>query len=364
MNTEATGGGNPPSNTAPVLAVHLIHGTWPQGPFAIRRFDHATWISTGSAFLECMTEQIRHPVVFTEFNWCGRNSFHARAAAALRFCEHIQSAMRAHPRARHVVLAHSHGGTIAMHALGLLQHQPAPVAPIPLAIFMSTPFAYLKDAERNHLVMTLFSFACISSQLALHLFGHSLPRPVSDFPHTAAYLGVALFYVVFGLLQQCQPELGHGFKIAVSIPDATRVLVMRGTRDEASLAIGLGQAIHSSGDIFFNYVNKFRIKNFLVYLLVLTIVQTLFGEDLTIILLGVVGISGFLLLCCTTGLDMISSLGKYTIEVDAVPPNRHCDCWTFDTLDTGSIRHCLYSDPQVQAAIAKSLNALCADAPD
>jgi hypothetical protein len=61
------------------------------------------------------TQRLEH--IFDHFLWSGYNSFAARADAACSLRAALRESAREHPGVRQVVLAHSHGGTVAVKAL-------------------------------------------------------------------------------------------------------------------------------------------------------------------------------------------------------------------------------------------------------
>jgi hypothetical protein len=90
------------------LMITLVHGTWARD---------ATWTQRGSSLRTELSERLGEDVVFMPFIWSGRNSHRARLIAAKSLQEHILKLHHEFPRACHVVIAHSHGGNIALYAL-------------------------------------------------------------------------------------------------------------------------------------------------------------------------------------------------------------------------------------------------------
>src|SRR4051812_33993109 len=107
--------------------VTTIHGT-----FAKR----AVWTGPDSPLSQYLRTHVSGPVRIAPFEWSGRNSFEARSDAARRLREHLEAIARAEPDSRQFVVAHSHGGNVALLAAGdgILT---SPVAGI---VCLSTPF--------------------------------------------------------------------------------------------------------------------------------------------------------------------------------------------------------------------------------
>ncbi|WP_426610513.1 hypothetical protein [Bradyrhizobium sp. McL0616] len=136
-----------PEPAPAVLAVTIVHGTFPRGPWlqlrrnlrALRtrmrgwqvdeaalwpapdsKPDQRCWFEQGSEFERDLARRSGLPpgsVVFNRFLWSGRNTFADRAQAASSLRAALREFARDHPGVSHVVLAHSHGGTVAVKAL-------------------------------------------------------------------------------------------------------------------------------------------------------------------------------------------------------------------------------------------------------
>jgi hypothetical protein len=103
----------------PSVVVTLVHGTIPRiGPFSL--FGEPTWIASGSKFRSELTKQLGVDVRFESFSWSGNNSHSARITAARGLATTLQHQIQRHPTSKHYVVAHSHGGNVALYATGLL----------------------------------------------------------------------------------------------------------------------------------------------------------------------------------------------------------------------------------------------------
>src|SRR5687767_1337167 len=89
------------------IVVTLVHGTWGR---------KAKWTSRTSP----LTTALRHglPTLrkIYSFEWNGRNSNRARLEAAQRLRWHHEHVTEAHEGAAHFIIAHSHGGNVALYA--------------------------------------------------------------------------------------------------------------------------------------------------------------------------------------------------------------------------------------------------------
>ena len=84
---------------------------WPRGD--------APWTAEASTFCKSLSDSLGPNVVFWRLRWSGRNSHTARfnAAKSLRDCLQKGLENREWRDAKHFVVAHSHGGNVALMAL-------------------------------------------------------------------------------------------------------------------------------------------------------------------------------------------------------------------------------------------------------
>ena len=139
---------------APQTIVRLSHGTWPYGPFRHRRKPGAkpAWFEEGSAVRQAFEENANVPIEFRIFLWSGKNSHTDRRQASSALYDHLQEALEERPDTRHVVIAHSHGGTVAARCLASKSHRPynIPWTPrIKSLICIASPFAYSSHGARQ-----------------------------------------------------------------------------------------------------------------------------------------------------------------------------------------------------------------------
>lgn len=257
-----------PSSAESVMVVHLVHGTWPEGGWLAHRFRwfrrHAPrWYQSASELRRSLEHLDGLRVRFCEFHWSGRNSFAAREAASKSLTEHLSSALASADESEaHVVVAHSHGGTVAL----------ASVAQLPLALrtrvhgvaTFATPFVSIEaDAPPAVRVSNL------AAATLLGAIGWSLSTRIADalidwfyasssWSSIGAQVAWSLFFSAFGTLL-----FGYaGYRLAPAIWGQVvrrgertgrywtsssedrylpQILVMRSAGDEASLALASGE---------------------------------------------------------------------------------------------------------------------------
>ncbi|MGY2119775.1 hypothetical protein ACW9HR_38390 [Nocardia gipuzkoensis] len=126
----------------------LVHGTWPRGlPLRIpsMRRSSSLWFEPSSAFvsrLEAALKLARVNVRFSRTEWSGSNSLRAREWAARELAEHLIR-QRTKCCTTQVVIAHSHGGNVALRAIQLLDELGAKCHDIAV-VTISTPFISIR----------------------------------------------------------------------------------------------------------------------------------------------------------------------------------------------------------------------------
>lgn len=92
----------------PSLVVTLVHGTFaPDAP----------WTEPGSELCRELRDALGSGVVLERFRWSGKNTHGARQAAATELRALLSRQADQYPDARLCIVAHSHGGNVALYAL-------------------------------------------------------------------------------------------------------------------------------------------------------------------------------------------------------------------------------------------------------
>lgn len=247
-----------------------MHGTWPYGLFGWRAWlwpfgKRKAWFEEGSEILEAIASQVSGDIEFRAFGWSGRNSFFAREAAARELIGHLDAALIERPDVMHVVIGHSHGGTVAAKALADRSGSLRGNCRIRALICMATPFAYLLEPpaifeEGMFGGAVGFFLAALVSIIFPDLWismWHQFPDPspgvfLGLVPTLLAVFFAACFLGVALWLHR-SPRL---FSIPPIHPSIS-VHLLRGTRDEAtsrnarrSLAINRPSTVGSCANAF------------------------------------------------------------------------------------------------------------------
>jgi hypothetical protein len=221
----------------PGTVVTLVHGTWARG---------SRWPDLERALKSGLPE----PVLVRYFEWSHRNSVIERNRAAKALSEELTVTFGRYPGAYHCVIGHSHGGAVVVKALGdsNLQNRVDAVA------CLATPFI---AAERRAIATPLLLAAVWLSPLyvlsvvpfwAIVVNPNLSPAGFTRHTYGPVVAGIA-FYVLIALIwaaRKYAARTGSEVLQALSYGDLTtlreKLLIMRASADEASLALTFVQA--------------------------------------------------------------------------------------------------------------------------
>jgi hypothetical protein len=142
------------------LVVTLVHGTFGRLPGS-----DAAWTRDGSFLRRRLLEELGEGVVFLPFRWSGMNWPSARYRAARRLRNHFRAAAERYPERDHFVLAHSHGGNVALYALRDAEGEGSPDWLPAGVVCLSTPFITAQPRPS-----TLFRFVSTYTVVLVTLF--------------------------------------------------------------------------------------------------------------------------------------------------------------------------------------------------
>jgi len=203
--------------------VILVHGTFARG---------AKWTREGSALRTYLLHNLPGPVTFHEFDWSGWPSHIARHIAAMKLRSRLESIVAEAPNALHIIVAHSHGGMVALYAL----RDQELAAEIDSIIALSTPFLVLNNRYLNIVgkygiglvdrVLLATSFLGIWYFLVAHSAGSFLSYIMLS----------AVFLLVGGYSGYYYGQCTSWLRATLQLPNLgqTQLFVMRGPADEAN----------------------------------------------------------------------------------------------------------------------------------
>ena len=211
--------------TEPVV-VTLIHGT-----FA----PEASWVREGSELRKAIAKAFPDAVEFRRFVWSGGNSISARQAAAAELRGQILADPVMAEGARHFLVAHSHGGNIALYAL----RDPQVRERITGVATLATPFLIAKKRDLGNQGLILFcaglSVWCFLAAVLIRRFfwpGAELLPPI---------LGASLFLLLTWLIVRHHQRAGTiAEQLQLHPPLHGRLWIGRMSGDEATAGLQTG----------------------------------------------------------------------------------------------------------------------------
>ena len=255
------------------LLITLVHGTWPRGLFPrLARFKKRVWelirrkpsgppppfwFEEGSPFLARLSTELGGiPHRIMPLLWSGANSIFVRDETAHRLAEHLSAEHAEHRQATQLVIAHSHGGNIALRALHHL-HQPDGSrlcdsdGANPLVVTLATPFVEVQHADFGD-APTLVRIAVFMAVWFPSLVLTQAFFPMNEFGKPLL-IGGAVSLVFAGLLwwyffsKRATRRRENHVEILRTVTrlgeivsaQAQRVLIIRAIDDEASLTLAL-----------------------------------------------------------------------------------------------------------------------------
>jgi len=256
------------------LLITLVHGTWPRGPFPrFVRFKQRVreltrrqrsspppfWFEEGSPFLTRLCNELGDlPHKITSLPWSGKNSIRARDEAGRNLAKHLSAEHATYPQAPQLIIAHSHGGNIALRALYQLQQHDASQLPgsekqTPLVVTLATPFIEVHHADlgliptriRMSVAMVIWILLCVLMRIIFSL-GQLL---LISFGAILVLFSFTPWYVWSERATSRRQDQVEALRDATRLGEiasdqAKRLLIVRAIDDEASLLLALGTIVN------------------------------------------------------------------------------------------------------------------------
>src|SRR3954451_8770890 len=245
-------------------SIILVHGTWGRGifpkmPDLSRGYFRATkgGFEEGSQFCSRLDAALKNASLdwpIRAFPWSGANSVHARDCAARDLSDQLREDLK-DPDTTAVIIAHSHGGNVALRALQDLDPKAGRIRVITLATPFLRVFARRSlqlSSDVKLLILSAIWIMLLVSLLALDLVCQmlGLETPLTTRNELVVGIitvlsGVAAFFIMEWLSEVFTnphaalaiEELTHYDNKGTAAP---RMLVIRGVDDEASLSLAAG----------------------------------------------------------------------------------------------------------------------------
>jgi hypothetical protein len=235
------------SGDACELLITLVHGTWGRGFLFLR--DEGRWYADGSRFNTRLADALLKQGLTTKvapFLWSGANSVVERDIAARQLSEDIRANQSEHRSSINVLIAHSHGGNVALRALDHLGAASDEVFVVTLA----TPFVEILPAKLSKMESNLIRLVGMVSAIAVVTLVHIVNSAFFKLTGIAATIGS----IILGLLAIVFVAWSMRFETAdavksmefVKLTETSNyvsrhpILVLRAVDDEAALALAAG----------------------------------------------------------------------------------------------------------------------------
>lgn len=225
--------------------IYLIHGTWPNGPFRrVRPDEKNNWFHPNAPLSQALVQQLGNTVRVSAFLWSGENSVAQRTIAAEALAVRIVQDYQEQSPDGVFLLAHSHGGTVAVEML-CRHHRVLAAENVRLngIICMASPFVFVSEATD---VQREDSLDLAQNVVSLGLFGAILllaPNLLQLPWYILLIGGVVAEWAVYAMLgvasQLLTPEAFTPRECLPATPSTSPSIdLIRAPADEASGLIG------------------------------------------------------------------------------------------------------------------------------
>jgi len=211
--------------SAMAFRVFLVHGTFAK---------EAEWTLDKSPLREHLRRDLPDIHICTT-PWTGRNSTRARHTGVQTLSTQLRDSLAANPFDQHVVIGHSHGGTIAFQAVNSAEF----VERVP-AVLLSTPVLTPRKRQLSDRLKWAFaSSAYFSTAIVLGTIGGFLNLPPNLIVLPSMITAGVVIYVLYTyLLRETNFIIDHN---NVKALESIRMLIVREAADEASSFLGAVQ---------------------------------------------------------------------------------------------------------------------------
>jgi len=232
------------------LVLTFVHGTWGRG--MIWPSGDAVWTTDASTLCKSLRDRLGPDAVFRRFRWSGRNSHTARLNASKRLRDFLEEGLADSPDATHIVIAHSHGGNIALMALGdsNLRERIAGVA------CLATPFIVAWDRNIGRgtwLIVAVSSFGVLF--YVIHRLVLKEPTLVAM---AIAFSLVSVFYLLGKRVKERASKLRR--ELTPRPLEKHQVLILRSPADEASASLAVFQFLSQLTVRLFHFGESLHLK--------------------------------------------------------------------------------------------------------
>jgi len=201
----------------------LVHGTWAR---------RARWMEPDSDLRKAVAA-VSGPARFERFVWSGSNSVRARQRAVRRLIDQLRRAFVEWPDAQHFIIAHSHGGNIALQSMS----DDDVSRRVSGVVCLSTPFLTITPRQIGPVGRTVLWWVPI---VIVFYGGIGLLRNLAPGASEAWEVLLLVVGIFAGLATyRAMPNAVDWLMNALQYPvvDPSKVLIIRTPADEASAAL-------------------------------------------------------------------------------------------------------------------------------
>ena len=244
--------------------VVLVHGTFAKD---------ADWTREGSKLVKAI-RQIEGSELIS-FSWSGKNSHRARKIASDELADLLKNDAILHPDAKRTIVAHSHGGNIALRALRQVEDE----VEVDDLICLGTPFLICNDSKSSSIglvlkgILGLLFFSVFAVPLLYLAFFVLIALAVDDLGPAWA-IGSTLLFCITLVLSFVVPRylvrrisrhiVARHRDLAEDLDwpkaDATAMLNYQVSRDEAYFSVSTLSWLGQLPVTLWNYLERFASK--------------------------------------------------------------------------------------------------------
>ena len=214
------------------IAITIVHGT------GINRHE---WAKSDSEFADYIRNDLPHRCSIETFPWSGYYTFRSRSIAAKDLANFVNVRQRDLPNAKHIIIAHSHGGNILLHALrdNDLRSRIAGI------VLLSTPFLHINERPAGPFGLVLvggFIFIILGLLSKMLMAQCGILQPAEWWHIIGTIITGVLIIVAVGIALKWQ-EWSLRWAKSIALPDLSdaKMLILRKPADEATLFLFLVQ---------------------------------------------------------------------------------------------------------------------------
>jgi hypothetical protein len=201
------------------------------------------WLGSRSALRRALAGlSADGPVRVHAFVWSGRNRVADRSRAAARLTRKLRLRLKQHPTARHYVVAHSHGGNVALYAM----RDPQVGSRLDGLVCLSTPFLHARRRDVRGQYSTLGWVGLLVAGVTAYAVSRFFPQSWSSIrvagdslatwaAITAGLVTVAAAALALWLSRRESDRLAT--EMSIPAQRSTPVLTIRAPADEASMTL-------------------------------------------------------------------------------------------------------------------------------